>query len=149
MTTFSYPIDIKRPEMDASGVGSVVGAVPVYYSVKVSVGQTGTAVGSTTIPLFVAPAGSRPFDCIVDILTASDQGASNTNLRVGTSTSTGAILAVTTVNTAGRRAGNATTGALVSANAIVFTADTTIQAIVSIDTSTLSTLDIIIHTILV
>lgn len=147
MTAFSYPIDIKRPEMAASGAGAITGQVPVYYSVPLSVGATGVGPGATTIPLFVAPAGSRPFDCVLDILTGADSGASNVNVRIGTPTSTGIIFAATTVNTAGRRT-QTMTAAQVSANAVVFTADTTVKAVVSIDTSAITTFHSIVHVVL-
>ena len=139
MTTFSYPVNIKRPEMAESGAGSVVGKSSFYMIKKVSVGDTGTAVGTTTLPLFIAPAGSRVIDCFLDITTAANPGEAGTRtaLAVGTPTSTGIILAATTVNTAGRRTYGGT-AAQVSANNIAFTADTTIQALVSIDTSVIS-----------
>jgi hypothetical protein len=149
MTTFSFPIDGKRNNMDAAGAGAVLGRVPLYYSARVSVGQTGTAVGSTTIPLFVAPAGSRPIDCWLDITTAAnpDVGGTRTAMAIGTATSTGIIYAATTVNTAGRRLYGGT-AAQVSANAIAFTADTTIQALVSIDTSTISAFEAVVFVVL-
>jgi hypothetical protein len=148
MTTFSYPLNVKRTNPDASGVGAVQGKTPFYMQRKVSVGDTGTAVGSTTIPLFVAPAGSRVWDAALDVITVFNPAASNTNLAVGVPTSTGIIFAATTVNTAGRRT-QTMSGAQVSANAVVFSADTTIQAIVSIDTSTVSTGEVLITVILI
>ena len=153
MTTFAYPLNVRRAEPglvpDPARVNST-GKVPFYLQRKVSVGDTGTAVGSTTIPLFVAPAGSRPWDCVLDVITAFDPGVgtTQTNLRVGTATSTGIIFATTTVNTVGRREA-AETGAQVSALAITFTADTTIQAIVSIDTSAVTAGEVLITAILI
>lgn len=139
MTTLSYPLNIKRPEMGATGADAVVGKSSFYMIKKVSVGDTGTAVGATTLPLFVAPAGSRVVNAFLDITTAANPGEASTRtaLAVGVSTSTGIILASTTVNTAGRRTYGGT-AAQVSANNIVFAADTTIQAVVSIDTSVIS-----------
>lgn len=139
MTTFSYPINIKRADMPVSGAGSVVGKTSFYMVRKVSVGDTGTAVGATTLPLFIAPEGSRVVNAFLDITTAANPGVGGTRtaLAVGTSASTGIILASTTVNTAGRRTYGGTE-AQVSANNIVFAADTTIQAVVSIDTSAIS-----------
>lgn len=140
MTSFIYPLQVRRaepsrvPAPNAAVEAASVAKVPFHLFRKVSVGDTGVAVGATTIPLFIAPAGSSPFDCVVDVITAYDPAASNTNLRVGTATSTGIIFAQTTINTVGRREATET-GAMVSANAIVFSVDTTIQAIVSIDTS--------------
>jgi len=150
MTTFSYPLNVKRPNMDASGAGSISGKSPVYMIKKVSVGDTGTAVGSTTLPLFIAPTGSRVVDCFIDILTAADPavGGTRTAMAIGTATSTGILFASTTVNTVGRRT-QTMSGAQVSANAIVFSADTTLQALVSIDTSTISAFDAIIYAVLV
>jgi hypothetical protein len=139
MTTLSYPLELKRPNMGASGVGAVTGRSPFYMIKKVSVGDTGTAVGATTLPLFIAPAGSRVVNSFLDITTAANPGVGGTRtaLAIGTAASTGIILASTTVNTAGRRTYGGTE-AQVSANNIAFTADTTIQAVVSIDTSVIS-----------
>jgi hypothetical protein len=139
MTTLSYPLNIKRPEMGASGTDAVVGKSPFYMIKKVSVGDTGTAVGATTLPLFVAPAGSRVVNSFLDITTAANPGVGGTRtaLAIGTAASTGIILASVTVNTAGRRTYTGT-AAEVSANNIAFTADTTIAAVVSIDTSVIS-----------
>jgi hypothetical protein len=150
MTTFSYPLEGKRPEMTATGAGAVKAKIPFYMIATVSVGQTGTAVGSTTIPLFIAPAGSRVIDAFLDITTAADPGeaGTRTGMAVGTSTSTGIIYASTTVNTAGRRTYGGSS-AQVSANAIVFSADTTIQALVSIDTSVISAFQAIVNVVLV
>lgn len=150
MTTFTFPIDAKRREMEATGPGAVLGRVPLYYSVRVSVGQTGTAVGSTTIPLLVAPAGSRPIDAWLDITTAANPGVGTTRtaMAIGTATSTGIIYPSVTVNTEGRRFYPGT-AAQVSANAIVYTVDTTLQAIVSIDTSAITAFEAIVNVVLV
>jgi len=151
MTTFSYPVNVKRVEPGLAGstaMADIKGKVPFYMQRKVSIGDTGTAVGSTTIPLFVAPAGSRVWDAALDVITAYNQGASNTNLAVGVPTSTGIIFAATTVNTAGRRT-QTMSGAQVSANAIVFTVDTTIQAVVSIETSTVTAGEVLVNVILI
>lgn len=137
MTTFTYPIQVKQVNPPGTGVGAAVrGKVPAYYVAMVSAGA-GIAAGVTTVPLFVLPAGSRVIDAFIDIVTAFNPGASNTNLRVGTSTSTGIVFAATTVNTAGRREATES-GAQVSALAITFTADTTIDALVSVDTSAIT-----------
>ncbi len=150
MTTFTYPLEGKRPEMGESGMSAVKAKIPFYMITKVSVGQTGTAVGSTTIPLFIAPAGSRVLECYLDITTAANPGVGGTRtaMAIGVSTSTGIIYAATTVNTEGRRAYGGT-AAQVSANAIAFTADTTIQALVSIDTSAISAFEAIVNVVLV
>ncbi len=148
MTTFSYPVEIKSRELPASGVGTTKAKVPSYLVKKVSVGDTGTAVGATTIPLFVLPAGSRVVDCFIDVATVFNPAASNTNLRVGTSTSTGIYFAATTVNTAGRRT-QTPSGAQVSAWAIGVSVDTTIDAVVSIDTSTVSAGEVIIYAVII
>lgn len=151
MTTFSHPLKVKRSETEVSAAapGRVQGKVPSYWQAVVSVGGTGgTAASTTTLPLFVAPAGSIPVECYLDVLTVFNPAASNTNLAVGTATSTGILFAATTVNTAGRRA-YAGSGAQVSANAIAFTADTTIQAIVSIDTSAVTTGEVLITVVLI
>lgn len=147
MTTFSYPLDIKRGEPTGSDpVNQQTGRVPTHYTVLLNTARTGTAIGATTVPLFVAPAGSRVYECVLDITTAYDN--LTTNVRVGTPTSTGIIYAATTANTAGRRA-YAGTAAQVSANAIPFAADTTIQAIVSIDVSVVTAGSMLVHVVLI
>jgi hypothetical protein len=146
MTTFSYPVNIKRPEMAESGAGAVTARIPARYSVRVGTAQTGTAVGTTTIPLFVAPAGSTFYECVLDITTGFDNTA-GVNMAIGVPTSTGILYAATTVNTAGRRA-YAGTGAQVSANSIALTADTTVQAVVSITTSAVTAGEVIVHVVL-
>lgn len=145
MTTFSYPVNIKRPEMGESGAGAVTARVPARYSVRVGTAQTGTAAGTTTIPLFVAPAGSTFYECVIDVVTAYDNA--DTKFTVGTSAIPATLYAATTVNTAGRRA-YAGSAAQVSANSIVLAADTTVQAIVSITTSTVAAGDVIVHVVL-
>jgi len=145
MTTFSYPVNIKRPEMGESGAGAVAARVPARYSIRVGTAQTGTAAGTTTIPLFIAPAGSTFYECVIDVVTAYDNA--DTKFTVGTSAAPATLYAATTVNTAGRRA-YAGTGAQVSANSIALTADTTVQAIVSITTSTVAAGDVIVHVVI-
>jgi hypothetical protein len=146
MTTFSYPVNITRHEpLDGDAINMQSARVPARYSVVVNTAKTGTAAGATTIPLFVAPAGSTFYECVLDITTAFDN--TTTNIRVGTATSTGILYAATTANTAGRRT-YAGTGAQVSANAIALTADTTVQAIVSIDTSAVTAGSVIVHVVI-
>lgn len=146
MTTFAYPVNVKRPEMAESGAGSVTARVPARYSVVVNTARTGTAVGATTIPLFVAPAGATFYECALDVVTGYDNTA-GVNITVGTSAAPATLFAATTVNTEGRRAyvGSA---AQVSTNSIALTADTTVQAIVSITTSTVTTGSVIVHVVL-
>lgn len=147
MTTFSYPLDIKRGEpIGSDAVNQQTARVPAHYTVLLNTARTGTAVGATTVPLFVAPAGSRVYECVLDITTAYDN--LSTNVRVGVPTSTGILFAATTANTAGRRAYGGT-AAQVSANAIPFTVDTTIQAVVSIDTSTVAAGSMLVHVVLI
>jgi hypothetical protein len=145
MTTFSYPLDIKRPEMDESGPGAVKARVPARYTTTVNIARTGTAVGATTVPLFVAPAGSVFYECVLDVVTAYDN--LDTKIAVGVPTSTGILYAAVSVNTAGRRA-YAGAAAQISANAIPLTADTTVQAIVSIATSTVAAGSVLVHVVL-
>ena len=147
MTTFSYPVKVKRVNLGAAPVNATVGKVPFYMSAVVSVGMTGTAVGTTTIPLFVAPAGSRAVEGFIDVVTAFDNTA-NTNISLGVSGTDGQIMAATTANTAGRTRATPT-AAMVSSNAIVFSVDTTIQAVVSITTSTISAGELIAYAILI
>lgn len=150
MTTFTYPLNIKvRPNEPVSSVPAdrVLGSAPFYLIRKVSVGDAAAgAIGTTTIPLFVAPAGSRPINCFLDITTPANPGVGTTRtaIAVGTAASTQAIYAATTVNTGGRR-NYAGTEAQVSANGIVYSADTTIQAIVSIDTSAITAMEVIVY----
>lgn len=148
MTTFSYPLEIKTVNPPATGVGLNVGKVPAYYVRKVNIADTGVAVGSTTVPLFVLPAGSRIVESFIDVVTPYNPAASNTNVRVGTSTSTGIVFAATTVNTAGRRTATET-GAQVSALGIAFSADTTIDALVSIDTSAVTAGEFIVYVVVI
>ena len=147
MTTFSYPLDIKRGEPTGSDAVNLQQArVPAHYTVLLNTAKTGTAIGATTVPLFVAPAGSRVYECVLDITTAYDN--LSTNVRVGVPTSTGILFAATTANTAGRRAYGGT-AAQVSSNAIPFAVDTTIQAVVSIDVSAVTAGSMLVHVVLI
>ena len=147
MTTFAFPLDIKRGEPTGSDpVNQQAGRVPAHFSVVVNTGRTGVATGATTVPLFVAPAGSRFYECALDITAAYNN--TTTNMRIGTATSTGILFAATTVNTAGRRA-YAGTEAQVSANAIALAADTTVQAIVSIDAGSPTAGSVLVHVVLI
>jgi hypothetical protein len=145
MTTFSYPVNIKRPEMGEAGAAAVAARVPARYSVRIGTAQTGTAAGTTTIPLFVAPAGSTFYECVIDVVTAYDND--ETNFTIGTAAAPATLYAATTVNTAGRLA-YAASAAQVSTNSIALTADTTVQAIVSITTSTVTAGDVIVHVVI-
>ena len=144
MTAFAFPLNIKRVNENESGVGAntLRGRVRGVYRAAVSVGGTGTT-GTTTIPLFVLPAGSYISDAELDITTAFDQTA-GVNVAIGVATSTGIIFAATTVNTAGRRV-QTPSGAQVSAWAIALTADTTVQAVVSIITSAITTGEVLVR----
>jgi hypothetical protein len=146
MTSFSFPLNVRNHEPPGpEPVNLVEARVPGRYSVVVNTAKTGTAAAATTIPLFVAPAGSTFYECVLDITTPFNNDT--TNIRVGIPTSTGILYAATTANTAGRRA-YAGTGAQVSANAIALTADTTVQAIVSIDTSAVTAGSVIVHVVI-
>lgn len=142
MTTFSYPLDIKRP-LQAPDDPNFSARVLAIETAPINIARTGTAAGATTLPLFVAPAGSRIVNLWADILTAYDQ-TGPTNLTIGTAAAPATFLAATSVNTAGRRTFDGS-AAQVSTNAIAFTADTTVQAIVSITTSTVTTGNIIVY----
>lgn len=107
--------------------------------------KTGTGAGTTTIPLFVAPAGSNFYECVLDITTAYDND--DTKFTIGTSANPATLYAATTVNTAGRRA-YAGTAAQVSTNSLVLAADTTVQAIVSITTSAVTAGSVIVHVVI-
>ena len=146
MTTFSYPVNIRNHEpAGADAVNLAEARVPGRFSVVVNTAKTGTAAGATTVPLFVAPAGSNFYECVLDITTGYDND--DTKITVGTAAAPARLYAATTVNTAGRRA-YAGTGAQVSANAIPLAADTTVQAIVSIATSTVTAGSVIVHVVI-
>lgn len=146
MTTFSYPVNIRRHEFYGDdAVNTAVARVPARYSVVLNTAKTGTAAGTTTVPLFVAPAGSTFYECVLDITTAFDND--DTKITVGTSALPATLYAATTANTAGRRA-YAGSAAQVSSNAIALTADTTVQAIVSITTSAVTAGSVIVHVVL-
>lgn len=143
MTTFSFPVEIKcREPLGPEAVNQVQARVLAQYSIPVNIEKTGVAAGVTTIPLFVAPAGSSIFNCTIDVLTGYDN--TTTNITVGTAALANQIHTQVTVNTAGRRA-YSPTAAQLSVNAIPFTADTTVVAVVSIDTSTVTTGNLLIH----
>ena len=143
MTTFSYPLNLKNQEPTGPDVVSQrEGRVSGRFSVVVGTTQTGIAVGATTIPLFVAPAGSRVYEATLDITTAYDN--TTTNFNVGTAAAPTRIKAATTVNTA-RRQAYAPTAAQISVNAIPFAVPTTIQAVVSIDGAPVTTGSVIVH----
>jgi hypothetical protein len=143
MTTFSYPLNIRGHEPLGPDVVSMrEGRVSGRYSVVVGIAQTGTAAGVTTIPLFVAPEGSRVYEATLDITTGYDN--TTTNFNIGTAAAPTRIKSAVSVNTA-RRQNYTPTAAMISVNAIPFTADTTIQALVSIDTSAVTTGSVIVH----
>ena len=143
MTTFSYPLEIKcREPRGPEAVNLVQARALAQYSIPLNTARTGTAAGVTTIPLFVAPAGSTIFNCTIDVLTGYNN--TTTNITVGTGAIVNQIHSQVTVNTEGRRS-YSPTAAQLSANAIPFTADTTVLAVVSIDTSTVTAGNILIH----
>ena len=131
MTTFSYPLQVKRPYL-ATDADSFTARTVIARQAGISVGNVGTAAGTTTIPLFVIPAGSLITNAFLDIRTAFDNTA-GVNVAIGFASNVSAAFD-TTVNTAGRRT-YAASAAQVSTNAIPVSVDTTIQAIVSITTS--------------
>lgn len=131
MTAFAYPVKVRRPNLAIdSDTFSALMVMAVQTTVNTS--NTGTAAGTTTIPLFIAPAGTRIINAYVDKVVGYDND--ETKLQVGTSALPACIMAATSLNTTGRLS-YAGTAAQVSANNIAFAADTTIQAIVSITTS--------------
>jgi hypothetical protein len=143
MTTFSYPLNIRNHEpLGADVVSMREGRVSGRWSVVVGIAQTGTAAGVTTIPLFVAPAGSSVYEATLDITTGYDNDS--TNFNIGTAAVPTRIKAATSVNTA-RRQNYAPTAAQISVNAVPFAVDTTIQAVVSIDTSAVTAGSVIVH----
>jgi hypothetical protein len=143
MTTFSFPLNIRGHEPLGPDVVSMrEGRVSGRYSITVGIAQTGTAAGVTTIPLFVAPEGSRVYEATLDITTGYDN--TTTNFNIGTAAAPTRIKSAVSVNTA-RRQNYTPTAAMISVNAIPFAVDTTIQALVSIDTSAVTTGSVIVH----
>jgi len=145
-TTFTYPVRTKRANEGLTAATSFDGRFTPAVQATINTTKTGTAAGTTTIPLFIAPAGSTVLNAFMDIRTAYDATA-DVNVQIGTSALPATIFAATTVNTAGRRTYSGS-AAQVSANAVAFTADTTIQAIVSITTSAVTVGDILVTVIL-
>lgn len=142
-TTFSFPVEMKIQEPPGpEAINLIQSRVPGRYSVFVNTARTGTAVGATTIPLFVAPAGASFYDCVIDVVTAFDN--TTTNIAVGTAAVADRLHTAVTVNTGGRRT-YSPTAAQISANAIPLTADTTVVARVSIDTGTVTAGTVLIH----
>lgn len=145
-TTFSFPVEMKMPEPPGpEPINLVQARVPARYSVLVNTARTGTAVGATTIPLFVAPNGSSFYECVIDVLTGFDN--TTTNIAVGTAAVSDRLHSAVTVNTGGRR-GYAPTAAQISANGIPLTADTTVVARVSIDGAVVTTGSVLIHVLI-
>jgi len=143
MTTFSFPLEIKsREPRGPEAINLVQARVLAQYSIPVNIAKTGTAAGVTTIPLFVAPAGSSIFNCTIDVLTGYDNTTSN--ITIGTAAVANQVHSQVTINTAGRRA-YSPTAAQLSVNAIPFEADTTVVAVVSIDTSAVTAGNLLVH----
>lgn len=143
MTTFSFPVNQKIAEPPGpEAINLIEARVPARYSVFVNTARTGTAVGATAIPLFVAPAGAAIYDCVIDVVTPYDNNT--TNLAVGVAGSPARLHTAVTVNTGGRRT-YAPTPAQISANAIPLTANTTVVALVSIDTSAVTAGSVLVH----
>jgi hypothetical protein len=143
MTTFSFPLEIKcREPLGPEAVNLVQARALAQYSIPLNIAKTGTAAGVTTIPLFVAPAGSSIFNCTIDVLTGYDNTTSN--ITIGTAAIANQVHSQVTVNTAGRRA-YSPTAAQLSVNAIPFAVDTTVVAVVSIDTSAVTAGNLLIH----
>jgi len=143
MTTFSFPLEIKsREPQGPEAINLVQARVLAQYSIPVNIAKTGTAAGVTTIPLFVAPAGSSIFNCTIDVLTGYDNTTSN--ITIGTAAVANQVHSQVTINTAGRRT-YSPTAAQLSVNAIPFEADTTVVAVVSIDTSAVTAGNLLVH----
>ncbi len=146
MTTHIHPLYLRRPELGETAPNNVLGVVPARYSVVLDISKTGTAAGTTTVPLFVAPAGAKFYECVIDVVTAFDNLTGGTNVAIGVPTSTGILFAATTANTTGRRA-YAGSAAQVAFNATALTADVTVQAIVSITTTAVTTGSLVVHVV--
>jgi hypothetical protein len=147
MTTLTYPIQAKRVNEGAAATDTFQGYTVIARQATINTARTGTAVGATTIPLFVAPAGSTFSNAFLDIRTAYDNTA-GVNIAIGTAAAPATIFAATTVNTTGRRT-YAAAEAQISANAVALTADTTVQAIVSITTSAVTTGNVLLTVFLI
>lgn len=146
MTTFSFPVNIKVHEpADGLPINQQTGRLAARYYDRLTTADTGTAAGTTVIPLFVAPAGARFYSVNIDVPTNFDN-TTGVQVQIGTAANV-SLLADTTISAtqaSGRLTYNAT-AARVSAAAIALTADTTVQARFVI-TSTLTAGDIIIWT---
>lgn len=146
MTKFSYPIEIRTNEPGSAPVAQTWGKVPTVYVNRVSVGMTGTAAGVTTIPLFVAPAGSRFYDIVMDFTTAFDNATALTLVNIDAGSQ---VVATSVTGTAIARKTMAYSNAQLSANSLALSADTTVVARVSINTSTITAGEFTIYTTLI
>ena len=148
MTSFSFPLDIKNREPPGPDTVSQRQArVAGRYTVALTPSQTGTAIGVTTIPLFVAPAGATIYEAVIDVLTGYDQTGVGTNVQVGTAANVSLIQSAVTVNTA-RRQAYTPTAAQVAAINTPFAVDTTVVAQVSIAVSTVTTGNFLVHVVI-
>lgn len=134
MPTFSYPVNVKTRTDGGPGPLTAMAA----FQTTIDVGKTGTAAGVTVLPLVTAPAGSRIYNVILEIVDPFDNVLSNTNVQIGVQGAPDRIMSPVSVNTVGRRV-YAPTTAQISNNAKPFENDTEIRATVSINTSAVST----------
>ena len=146
MTTFSYPLQVRPNEPGSAAVAQVAGRTLITYANKVSTGMTGTAAGATTLPLFVAPAGTRFYDCTMDFTTAFDNATALT--LVGVFAGSNSVVTSVTGTAIARKPG-VFTNAQLSTNASPLTADTTVVAVVSINTSTITAGEFTIYTTII
>ena len=132
MTTFSYPLNIKRTEpIGDDAVNQAVGRVHGVYFNRLNTTNTGTGTGTTTLNLFVAPAGSRFRTCTIDIV-ENFTNTTGVQIRVGTAGQVSLLADVSiSLSTSTYRQAYVATQARVSLAAVALTADTTVQAIVS------------------
>lgn len=134
MPTFTYPLLVKRNDVEGPGPFRT----PFIFQTTVDTGRTGTAIGTTTLPLFVAPAGATFDNVFVDVIDPYDNTLGGTNVALGITGAVDRILTATSVNTVGRRV-YSPTSVQVSVNSIPLVADTQINAVVSIQTSAVTT----------
>lgn len=130
MTTLTSPLLVKGGDTNRPSSAFRAGAV-VVVPTRVTFGQfAGASASVTTLPLFVAPAGMRPLEAWVDVITPIAPVSGNT-VRVGTAAYAGLITPETTITAVARYRSDVSTSANLSAISYPFTADTTIQFQVS------------------
>ena len=107
------------------------GAVVVATARVTFAQHAAVSASSSSVPLFIAPAGSRVVNANVDIINPR-LPASGATLQVGVSGNTAMIIAEASCETVRRLSHSPTTSAVLSALSIPFAVDTTIEMKVSV-----------------